>query len=606
MASENVVSIYKIDYENPFFEGCSSLSDAVTRIITRGNEKIQSKVRNNRGRGIEVDSYALTQIRDVESQGFEISLFHSRRSVPNSWNDFLASVLQENQGLYNQNHDFIVFVSDDVNLFCFTGGIAGNLVEDICDESFPKDLMIRLSDPEKIKQAKSRGLTGAFYARDLYFRGDYSISPTEAFGSIWKDVRASIREEIWDDEDWQAILGDRTSKDISCDVKSSFKLRKRVSFEDAIGLIGKFKEVMDIPPSESEAAGFYFLNTIKLVRNKEEKQKLNDLLAQRAYTWLTDAANSPAFDFDFCHKDYGNFYEANRYVAKHGNSELHEWDRIPEASQVLLDLRAEFDLSTFDSFNRDFTGGIKIAAECADDELKTTRGTILDHLNGEMEVVEDEVSRTYFLVDKNWCLVNDDFINVLSQEFSTYINALNLDEVSLKPWSIGDEGEYNESFIGERGFVVGDRITLNGIELFDLLYLDNDNLYIIQVKDGLGSCTRDACSQLRNSARIIEESLKGADHKKLREFYQRLHNTSIAYAQRPDYQSQLAALGTAEDFIDLLQAKQRTYLLAFRYGEDKQSVIDTRSNIAKFEILGLKDGMKSFDVKFRLCQILSF
>jgi hypothetical protein len=51
------------------------------------------------------------------------------------------------------------------------------------------------------------------------------------------------------------------------------------------------------------------------------------------------------------------------------------------------------------------------------------------------------------------------------------------------------------------------RVILDGIEYFDLLYIgDPDKVYVIQVKKGFGGKTRESCSQIRNSAKMIESS----------------------------------------------------------------------------------------------------
>jgi hypothetical protein len=150
---------------------------------------------------------------------------------------------------------------------------------------------------------------------------------------------------------------------------------------------------------------------------------------------------------------------------------------------------------------------------------------------------------------------------------------------------------------------VGDRITMEGIELFDLLRYDGENLYIIQVKDGLGASTRDACSQLRNSSRLIEESVKTSECAKLREYHSRLSISGTAYAQTEKFKAQMRAVGTADDFVNLFKSKKRVYVLAFRYGNRVEDAVGTGSNIAKFEILGLKDHIKMTDAQFRLFQI---
>ena len=599
MSQENLISIYKINTENIFFNDCNNdFEKIIDSIINRGNEK--NKTKREKRKDAKLKDYSFLEIKDIENYGFDIKLYHSKRIIPNSWNLFLSNVLSNNSdiNLFNTNHDFIVFAYDNNNIFCFTGGIACNLVADICDENFPRELMIRMSNPEKIKQAKSRALTGAFYARELYFRGDYNISPTEAFGSVWKDVRASVRDEIRDDTDWQNILGEKTTRDLNCDVKNSFKIRKRVDFQTAVRLIKKLKDEFERNLTDEEKTSFYFLNTIRIIKNKDEKTNLNRNLTEIAFNYLKNS-NPDVFDYDFCHKNYSDFLEADKYIAKRGKSEIGDWQEIENAQQVLDSLKDKIELTNIDDFEEDFTKKIKISSEHIEDPFLNTSDSIICHLHGELSVD----NKTYFLIDKEWCFVEDGFLEILSKEFESYLNKDIYCKIPLNNWDNGGEGQYNESHLNKNNFLVGDRIILNGIELFDLLYLDGDSLYIIQVKDGLGASTRDACSQLRNSSKLIEESLKDTNNKKLKEFYHKLHNCNVNYTQNQNFKNQLQAIGTEIEFINKFKKSNRCYVLAFRYGKDKDDISKTQSNIAKFELLGLKDNIGLLDAEFKIFQI---
>ena len=88
----------------------------------------------------------------------------------------------------------------------------------------------------------------------------------------------------------------------------------------------------------------------------------------------------------------------------------------------------------------------------------------------------------------------------------------------MNAWVSGKEGPYNDSYCNNPNFIVGDRIILDGIEYFDLLYIgEAGKVYIIQVKKGFGGKARESCSQIRNSAKMIESSLAGDNPKKLKE-----------------------------------------------------------------------------------------
>lgn len=89
-------------------------------------------------------------------------------------------------------------------------------------------------------------------------------------------------------------------------------------------------------------------------------------------------------------------------------------------------------------------------------------------------------------------------------------------------WSMKEEF-YNESYLFNvknvegnfspfsptgSGWLVGDRICPDGIELFDVLYYTPKTIYLYHVKESFGQKTRDACSQIVNSFREIDDALK--------------------------------------------------------------------------------------------------
>jgi uncharacterized protein (TIGR04141 family) len=143
--------------------------------------------------------------------------------------------------------------------------------------------------------------------------------------------------------------------------------------------------------------------------------------------------------------------------------------------------------------------------ETTQDEIDIgTAGKIYAHLHGEIQ----HDNKTYFLVDKQWYLVKDSFLEVLQLDFDQYVSGdriIDRTTIDLTAWTTGVESRYNDSYCPNTNFIVGDRVILDGIEYFDLLYIgDPDKVYVIQVKKGFGGKTRESCSQIRNSAKMIE------------------------------------------------------------------------------------------------------
>lgn len=611
MSAERCVSIYKLDTNHGFFDNCgNTFEEKIQHLINKGNEKIKESIQKNNDKR-ETSIYSSISVKDFDIKNFTIKAFHSRRSAPNEWNDFLKEISNENEKYFNENHDFIVFIHNDEDLFCITGGGAFRLIDSVADEEFPRQLIARLADPEGIKQAKSRGLTGSFYARDFYYRGKNAISASEAFGSIWKNIRIALREDVKNDSGWCALFGEKTKRDIYCDAGASFEVRKKIGFKAVLRLIEKIQTTCKKPLTLDEELSFAFLNSVKLL-GEERSKGLNEELIEKARKYLLGQKGAE-FDYDFCHKEYALFHEARDYKAFKKRKELTSWINIKDAKQVIEDLNEHGGFSNLkdkDIFKQEFESAIRIKTEAVSGG-SPLNGSLLDHIHGEL-VIEDGVC---FLIDGKWYELNDNFLQSLRDDFNLLINNLiksgcffETPTSFLSDWTNEDEGPYNELYVGMPGFLVADRIFLDHLELFDLLYIENNNLYIIQVKDGLGATTRDACSQIRNSARVIEASVKSRDKSKLKEFYKILLDRHGGI-KRPDYakedkyiKSVRDIAGSEKDFLELFK-KKRHYVLAFRKNGKKENVINTKSSIAKFEIIGLKDYLKLHDVEFDLYKI---
>jgi hypothetical protein len=76
------------------------------------------------------------------------------------------------------------------------------------------------------------------------------------------------------------------------------------------------------------------------------------------------------------------------------------------------------------------------------------------------------------------------------------------------------------------------------------------------------------------------------NHKKLKELYAKLN--SRATTACPD---RLHGL-TQSQFVDLFVSRERIYLLAIADVNDRDTLINTDSSIAKFEVLSTRDALR--------------
>lgn len=581
MAEKNTIGLYKLNTDHEELRESQSVSIAIAKIVELYTQKKRKK-----DEGFSLEPMVLSETVDL-ADGTVVTAYRHQRTNPNAWQSFLESAFNEVPLLLNKNHDFIVFVHDgDGDLFCFTGGSASHAVSEFVDVTFPIDLMKRIIDPEKIKQAKSRSVTGELYARDHYYRGYSAVSATESFGQVWKDLLASIRQDVWNDPDMAAMLG--TKKRVGVEVKNYFKIKKRINFKDVLKLIERIKFYLVQTVDEDTETAFAFLDSVMLIKGYTIELQLKRKVYEALYNRVTNPATE--VDFDLCNVNYDDFFNASIYKLRYKNVFFQELDTLPETEEVIdfaIEYLREEKPEALDSLDAFIENMELMFLETAQDEIDIgTGGKVYAHLHGEIQ----QDNKTYFLVDKQWYLVKDSFLEVLQLDFDQYVSGDRIVDratIDLTAWTTGVESRYNDSYCPNANFIVGDRVILDGIEYFDLLYIgDPDKVYVIQVKKGFGGKTRESCSQIRNSAKMIESSRVSENHKKLKELYAKLNSRTTTAC--PD---RLHGL-TESQFVNLFVSRERVYLLAIADVNDRDTLINTDSSIAKFEVLSTRDALR--------------
>ncbi|KAG4078312.1 hypothetical protein HA402_013022 [Bradysia odoriphaga] len=129
------------------------------------------------------------------------------------------------------------------------------------------------------------------------------------------------------------------------------------------------------------------------------------------------------------------------------------------------------------------------------------------------------------------------------------------------------EQEYNCKYASEENYLVGDKITANLIEIFDLLRYDsvNGKVYVYHVKRKFGQSTRDAASQLTASAKLIYDDIVGSGEKTLHKHYTHLAEKSEINAKLVEW-----GITSKEQYVDLYRKNKLTFVYAF-VDEDNKS-----------------------------------
>jgi len=205
----------------------------------------------------------------------------------------------------------------------------------------------------------------------------------------------------------------------------------------------------------------------------------------------------------------------------------------------------------------------KLSVSFLVDEPPPSTDLMLNYFQGEIRL-DDEAqtdgSKIFQKVDGKWFRYNQQFYNCLQDSFKSLLRQKLVTtedtEVNLpKIWPPGmGEEKYNQLYTKERGFYVGDTITPNDIELFDIMKVTDNELYLYHVKEKFDNIVRVACSQIRNSASVINSSrYGGGEENYLEKFYEKFCKKEQRKLEDKD----------TEEFLKLFQEKRIVFVYAF-------------------------------------------
>ncbi len=520
------------------------------------------------------------QLDDDVQENWSISLSHRVHSSHSSWNTILQSLNQGIDALSRDEHDFIISVFNGEAIYFVSGGYAYNDLIDFVDINFPLELLKRIVDPSAIKAAKSRALTGQFFAKDLYFRGPASIAGVEGFGQVWKEVHARLDEDFLNDPDIVSIFG--SVKKINVTTKANFQIKRKIDFAGLLSLIEKLHQYLQRVLDPDVKHLFSFLDGVELVRSGQLKAKLAKHVSEIC---LDNMVNDTRYDFDVSHRNYEKYFSADVYVLIKDRSRLQEFQHEPTYNEIIDVLNSEVsDLEELGKVN------LKSEHEL---EYEDTSGSFNSHLHGEIELENQK----YFLIDGDYYRVNTSFLDFVKRQYDTrIINGCLSDQSVLSSLTLNSgwlEADYNEGFVNDSGVIVGDRFLYKNIELFDLLAANHEEkkIYVFQNKIGIGAGTRDACSQIRNAANIISQMQVERDDTSVKDLFSKISVSNVSYAG-VKISEQTGMLGE-DDFVNLFRGEYEIIYVLNLLKTDIDKVKQTESNIAKFEILSLEEHLKT-------------
>lgn len=545
----------------------------------------------------------LAEIKGIISEydGYSIALFHRKRDNDGIYS-FISGNIDDNisgsqkraieQKLTYETVDALLFIYNNKSIYVVTTASGHFIIKDYVDDDFPLEIASRIMSGS-FHSSGSRAISGPVHSETRMYRKAYSVSESEAFGKVWKSLKGGV---MLDDDlkENVPLLNEylKVNKDMQAEIKLSFTLNKTLDLQQLLQLIDELNVVSKEPLSDERKKTFAFLETTKPVKAKPIINALDEKLLKII---LSDTKKgSTTNDFDICHPDEPEKYMSGYLfsynilgdVCKYGSS----IDKPnPSYPNLIKDLHESgkykaMDISKFAaSFSR-------YKLHCVfDEEEESLITTLFRCIHGEVE--HDGI--VYFRIDGRWYEAPGQFLEKLDEYFKKDIQnglvetGINfIDYPAKKKISKGKrddrEGRFNTDQAKDRNFYYGDKIFAKfgraDIELFDLLYVTDSQLFIIQTKDGFSGSMRDAISQITMSARFFEDTDTG---KTLKEYY-----TKWVEAQPPEKKL------SEKEFLTLFDdSRQRVYVVACAHKHD-------------FTLANLTDKTKFYShiAKFETCQ----
>src|SRR5690554_4578636 len=210
-----------------------------------------------------------------------------------------------------------------------------------------------------------------------------------------------------------------------------------------------------------------------------------------------------------------------------------------------------------------------------------------------------------------WYAYRNSLDNTINDRFSE-MNFVSIEPSNLlKDWNLNDypnEGQFNESHIHEKGFIVTDRTYMNNIEVADLIKITNDEILFYHVKKGLGQDMRVLSSQIINASRYLKSAIDELNCESLKKYYNSIikKHYSDGLILGVDYEGNNISY-TEEEFISVLKStKKKSFVFVYASNSNltiNNEIMGTNSRIAKLALLYTLRDMKRTDFELKIQRI---
>ena len=587
--------IYRIDIESYKFKESSTKRDIIQIIINSCLKKWKSKRKVTVG-----------ELSSFEKDRINYYLFlHNFDEKKSDWSTFLPPELVTNSLFDVSNLSLILFIDDGIDIFIVIGGKAYQAVTPFIDHSFGLSIISKILTPNKdsIVSISSRSITGVRSGISEQYSQEFLISDFAKFGKVPTEIHLILSESM--SSEHFSFFQSKPKERVKIYAGKSFKVKKHIDFDKLHLLIQEFGYMRE------KVANQYLSTYIEIKNNRRIQEEFKPLLVRALFNELEYIRRTPTtkdkrFKFDLsCPNKLVEFYGADFYVLKEKvgdeGKKYEEFARTENREEIYnLAMKRAYEVAGDNDFYefRRFISGVRLLSYSDSVSRSSSSASFLFHFTTEFE---SEEGKSIFLVDNKWYVLNNSFIEDLKFECVQCIQNHKLEaSIFNLAWSdtIKKEFEYNSLYLNHTGdYYLFDTLTPQGIELCDVLYVTNDNTYLIHVKNGFDNSMRELSNQILLSARRLNEDVKSGSFEYLDKVFER----------GKEYNENRLKPYNKELFRSWFK-KKIVFVFAFRsklFHDDlvEESVDKYKSNIARYSIVQCTREMITYNYELRIRQI---
>ncbi len=578
---ETQFSIYKVDYDQSvkYFKESK-------KINIRSYQELKTNILNSIIE--EINEKRCTEITNLKYNNFDGILFKTKHYP--SWYGMMRQVLTDSGGanvgnldidITNVHISYVLCYMEDSNIFLLTGGLGSSYITEYTKKNYGLYLLPKImkENTPVIRSVLENRLSGNRLSNRHSNRNVTTINIENDIGAIFRELSLEVDSKIVE------LLGievdnSKKIKNLNIDVKDSLVVKKSIGIDDLATVLNQLIHIEQI--EDNFSLGYF----VDIKKHGYSSQYVNEL-------FINSLANRKYDNFILVGNEYTEYcIGGSSYVINDidGNCVLEKdsfitmqdiYDNcLPEKpSKTLIEKFMRYTLTVYDSDNNIILYPTKIK-QC---------------MQG---IIESDEQIPFLLFNGNWLMFDSNYVGNLDSEYrKTYRETASVNTeltyIIKNKDSKATEDSYNTSFAESDRIIVTHKVFSNNVELADLIYYDDDNLYLIHNKWKFrGSDARDLFNQILVSSELISHYLMEKDKRKIFEEY---YDAVIKKYPNNIKMRQVSK----EEFVDLFKKPNIYYIAGFMENLSE----DIRSNYVKYLVLDINKKLHEKGYNFLLFNI---